>query len=439
MRILIADDEPKMGLLLASRLEDDGHFVRPVTSGKEALNELPNGYELLITDLRMLDMDGIELTKKAKKRFNNLPVILMTAYAGVDTAVSAMKAGAEDYIVKPFALDEMAALVKRIDESRRLKEELDYRRTSDSSINFVVGKSAIMRSVMEEVKKVSITDTSVLILGATGTGKELIAKMIHSSSSRGGGPFIPINCASLSEQLLESELFGHEKGSFTGAYKAKPGKFELADRGTLFLDELGELPLSIQAKLLRALEEKVIYRLGGVNPIKVDIRLVAATNRDIETEIMEGNFREDLYYRIAVFPIRLPTLEERKEDIYELVAHFLSSISYTAGISREALERLEKSCWRGNIRELFNVLERAAILAAGENIKIAHLPSNEHGFGKKSKGHKTLEEMEREALIDALRKSNGNKTSAAKILGITRRMVYSRMNKLGISEDYIKK
>jgi len=342
MRILIADDEPKMGFLLSSSLEEEGHFVKTVTGGKDALNQLSNGYDLLITDLKMPDMNGVALLEKAKNQFPGLHVILMTAYASVDTAISAMKAGAEDYIIKPFPMEEMARLVQKVDEARKLNQEISFRRGDDIGEVEIVGKTPCMREVFDAIGKVAGTDATVLILGESGTGKELAARSIHLKSNRSNAPFIAINCASLSEHLLESELFGHEKGSFTGAHKAKPGRFELADGGTLFLDEIGELPGGIQAKLLRAIQNGIINRVGGVNPIKVDIRLIAATNRDLKTAMEKGAFREDLYYRLAVFPIRMPSLAERRDDIPELITHFLNEKGHTGGIEKDAVESLKE-------------------------------------------------------------------------------------------------
>jgi len=440
MRILIADDEPKMGFLLSSRLEDEGHFVKTVTGGKEALIQLENGYDLLITDLKMPDMNGVILLESAKNRFSGLRVILMTAYASVDTAISAMKAGAEDYIIKPFPMDEMVRLVEKVDKSRKLNQEVNFRRGDEIGDVKIIGKTTCMREVFEIIDKVACTDATVLILGESGTGKELAARSVHIKSNRANSPFIAINCASLSEHLLESELFGHEKGAFTGAHKAKPGRFELADGGTLFLDEIGELPGGIQAKLLRAIQNGVINRVGGVNPIKVDIRLIAATNRDLKTAMENGAFREDLYYRLAVFPIRMPSLAERREDIPELISHFLAEKGYTGGIDKDAVEILKQAPWRGNVRELFNVVERATILASGGLIDSNHLPQIEAGEKSAIKvgvGKMTLDDMERTAILAAIRRSKGNKTEAAKILGITRRMIYSRMKKLGLTEDDI--
>jgi len=440
MRILIADDEPKMGFLLSSRLEDDGHFVKAVTGGKDALSELPNGYDLLITDLKMPDMNGVELLERARKYSPDLHVILMTAYASVDTAISAMKAGAEDYIVKPFPLDEMARLVDKVDSARKLSVEVNYRRHGEISDVAIIGNSPAMKQVFDVIDKVAGTDASVLILGESGTGKELVARSIHLKSRRADGPFIAVNCASLSENLLESELFGHEKGAFTGAYKAKPGRFELADGGTLFLDEIGELPGGIQAKLLRTLQDNVINRVGGVNPIKVDIRLLTATNRDLKAAMEKGIFREDLYFRLAVFPIQVPSLAERREDIPSLIKHFLEQRNYTGGVSEEAVALFKEAPWRGNVRELFNVVERATILASGSEIQARHLPPlnqsppNDSGINV---GRMTLDDMERTAIIAALRKTRGNKTEAAGLLGITRRMIYSRMKKLGLSDEDI--
>lgn len=440
MRILIADDEPKMGFLLSSRLEEEGHFVKTVTGGKEALIQLENGYDLLITDLKMPDMNGVILLENAKNRFSGLRVILMTAYASVDTAISAMKAGAEDYIIKPFPMDEMVRLVEKVDQARKLNQEVNFRRGDEIGDVEIVGKTACMREVFEIIDKVACTDATVLILGESGTGKELAARSIHLKSNRVNAPFIAINCASLSEHLLESELFGHEKGAFTGAHKAKPGRFELADGGTLFLDEIGELPGGIQAKLLRAIQNGVINRVGGVNPIKVDIRLIAATNRDLKTAMENGAFREDLYYRLAVFPIRMPSLAERREDIPELISHFLSEKGYKGGIDKDAVEILKQAPWRGNVRELFNVVERATILASGGIIQLEHLPQldvKDSPVMTLGTGKMTLDDMERTAIVTAIRRSKGNKTEAAKILGITRRMIYSRMKKLGITEEDI--
>lgn len=441
MRILIADDEPKMCFLLTSRLEEEGHFVKSVNGGKIALSELPNGYDLLITDLKMPDMNGVELLEKAKRHYPGLRVILMTAYASVDTAISAMKAGAEDYIIKPFPLDEMVILVDKVDKARKLTQEINFRRWDEISEIVIIGQSKCMREVYDVIDKVAGTDATVLILGESGTGKELAARSIHLKSKRADGPFIAINCASLSENLLESELFGHEKGAFTGAHKAKPGRFELADGGTLFLDEIGELPGGIQAKLLRAIQNGIINRVGGINPIKVDIRLIAATNRDLKSAMEKGLFREDLYYRLAVFPIRMPSLAERREDIPDLVNHFLREKGYSGGIDTEAMLALKTSSWRGNVRELFNVVERATILASGGCIEKMHLPRVEtlSAIGVSAGQSKmTLEDMERTAIVEALRKTRGNKTEAAKILGITRRMIYSRMKKLGMSDEEVR-
>jgi len=440
MRILIADDEPRFGYLLASQLEEEGHFVKTVTNGEDALDELSNSYDLLITDLKMPGMNGLELLEKVQKIYSGLPVVFMTAYASVKTAVSAMKFGAIDYLKKPFKLEEMVTLVKRIESNSRMKNEIDFRRNEQNERINIIGKSQAIKKVLDMANKVANTDTTVLILGESGTGKELIAKLIHSNSKRKNHPFIAINCASLPENLLESELFGYEKGAFTGAEKRKPGRFFLADGGTLFLDEIGELPAGTQAKLLRALQEKVINPIGSVNPVKIDIRLIAATNRDLEQAIEKGEFREDLYYRLAVFPIFMPALEQRKQDIPLLIDYFLDSINYSGSISSEAVEQLSSCRWKGNIRELFNVLERATILAEGNQITSDNLPyrkPTENNLKKALDSDMSLEEIERSALLIALKKCNGNKTEAAKKLGITRRMVYSRMKAYNISNEEI--
>ena len=437
MRILIVDDEPKMGVLLESRLEEEGHFARSVLSGAAALREIPNGYDLLITDLKMPKMSGLDLLKKVRENHPDVAVILMTAYASVETAIDAMKLGAEDYIVKPFPSGEMVRLVEKVDAERRMRREVEFRRRGEVDKQRIVGESDAIKRVLDMIEKVARTDATVLILGESGSGKELAARAIAEKSNRSGGPFVAINCATLSQNLLESELFGHEKGAFTGAHRAKPGRFELADGGTLFLDEIGELPGGIQAKLLRALEDGEINRVGGVNPIEVDIRLIAATNRDLQTAMEEGRFREDLYYRLAVFPIRMPPLSERREDIPLLVDYYFNQNHFEAGIDEEALSRLKKASWRGNVRELFNVLERAIILSGGKRIRSGHLPQLKmcNAEPAPEPGEMTLEEMERRALINALKKCGGNKTEAADMLGISRRMVYSRMKKLGVGDE----
>jgi len=437
--ILVVDDEVKMCIILQGMLEDRGHRVTTSRDGGEA-QKLVAGQDVdvVISDLKMSPVDGLQLLRAVKKSSPDTEVVLMTAYASVQTAIQAMKQGAYDYIIKPFDLDEMGLLVDKIlekkrlvFENRQLREELH----GAEGREMVAGKSPQMQEMFTLVDKVAGSDVTVLIRGESGTGKELVAEAIHHRSPRVGGPLVAVNCAALTETLLDSELFGHEKGAFTGAIKRTLGRFELAQGGTIFLDEIGDVTAALQAKLLRVLQEKTFVRVGGTETISANVRLIAATNRDLEKAIHSGLFREDLYYRLSVFPILVPPLRERREDIPELVKFFLHKRGrQLEDIDRAAVDQLMDYNWPGNVRELENVIERAVILAAGEKIEVSHLPlfSASMGSAALSREELNLEKLERQSILQALQKSGGNKAEAARLLGITRRALYSRMERLGL-------
>jgi len=433
MRILIVDDEKKLGILFSRALKSAGYEARAVETAEEAIRLLPEGFDILISDIRMPGITGIELLKKSKHDYPDTVVVMMTAHGTIENAVEAMKAGAFDYLLKPFNNEELLLLIERIVEDLHIRRELDYQRRRDRErFGNLIGKSDAMLDVFELIEKVSPVDATVLILGETGTGKELVARAIHERSTRAKKSFVAINCAAITETLLESELFGYERGAFTGADKRKPGMFELADSGTLFLDEIGEMPTSLQAKLLRVLQEKSIYHLGGRSPIPVDVRILAATNKDLKKWVEERKFREDLYFRLAVFPIELPPLRRRRDDIPLLMEHFLAKMSVEAKLTVEAIELLSDYDFPGNVRELQNILERAVILSGGGKITPEHLPDTELARMDETSiepGETTLEELEKKMLLSALDKAGGNKSKAAKMLGITRRMIYTRLKK----------
>jgi two-component system NtrC family response regulator len=445
-KILVIDDDVSLRRVLEYNLQEEGYEVVTADSGEEGLRlfaeESP---PLVITDMKMSGMDGLQVLKSVKAQSPDTLVIIITAFGAVDMAVEAMKLGAYDYITKPFNRDELKLTVKKAlqlsslsAENKLLKKELTER------IDFknIVGISGEMEKVFDVVRRVADTEATVLITGESGTGKELVAKAIHSLSSRKEAPFIPINCAAIPRDLLESELFGHVKGAFTGAIKDKPGKFQLADGGTLFLDEVGELPVELQPKLLRALQEKIVEPVGGTTPQKLDVRVVAATNLDLEKAITEGSFREDLYYRLSVIPIHLPPLRERKKDIPLLLKHFAAKHGQGSVIfAKDALDALEKYAWPGNVRELENTVERLLIMRRGETITLEDLP--ERVFGERKNGKKaavitlpeegySLEHLEREVVVEALERNNWNQASAARFLRVPRHVLIYRMEKYGI-------
>jgi two-component system NtrC family response regulator len=442
--ILIIDDEPKMCKVLKFALEPEGYSVATAESAEAGLAAFSqNPFELVITDLKMPGKDGLFVLDSVKKQRPETEIIMMTAYATAQNAVEAMKKGAYDYIIKPFEMDELKLKVRHIMEKRRLAEEnVDLKKQLKDrySLENMVGRSGVMQEVYKLVERVAATDATVLIRGESGTGKELVAQAIHQLSPRASEPFIAVNCAALPENLLESELFGHEKGAFTGADKLKLGRFELAGGGTIFLDEIGEMSPSTQIKLLRVLQNRTIERLGGTKTIEIKARTISATNRHLEEALKNKTFREDLYYRINVFPISLPPLREHKEDIPDLVAHFLKKFGRDEGaIDGKALNILMKYLWPGNVRELENLVERALIMSSTGEIREQDLPPHIRNLPSPSGGAwldipsdgLSLEEVEKNLIKNALTKAGGNKSKAAKLLGITRRKLYSMMERLG--------
>jgi DNA-binding NtrC family response regulator len=440
-KILIVDDERRMCAVLKAAFENKNLAVTTADSGEAALAALSmDRFDVVLSDIKMPGLNGLQVLEEIKRRSPETEVLLMTAYADAKTAVEAMKKGAFDYIVKPFEIDELRLKVDQILEKNQLRREnrdLKQRLINRYSIDNIIGGSGAMQGVFEMVDKVARSETTVLIRGESGTGKELVAKAIHHMSSRKDEPFLAVNCGALPENLLESELFGYEKGAFTGADRQKIGLFQVADRGTIFLDEIGEIAPSVQVKLLRVLQSKEIVRLGGTETISTHSRAIAATNKNLEECVREGSFREDLYYRINVFPIFLPPLRERKEDIPELVAHFLADHDRPPDfIDHHSIKLLMRYTWPGNVRELENVIERALILAGDTPITIDDLPSHIRGEGEIPIGEKideilTLDEMERRMIRQALARTEGNKTKAARLLGITRRQLYSKIERLG--------
>ncbi|HOP08343.1 MAG TPA: sigma-54 dependent transcriptional regulator [candidate division Zixibacteria bacterium] len=437
--ILVVDDEPKMTSLICGQLEDAGHTVTTCTESPKALELIEkHSFDIVITDLSMPRISGMEILTAALG--SGAEVIMMTAYGTAETAVAAMKKGAADYLLKPFSLDELELTVTDLVKKQHSQALAKHFQEADADIySDFIGNSEASRQVKSLLARVASSDATVLLTGRSGTGKELAARMLHSLSPRKDKPFIAVNCAALTETLLESELFGHEKGSFTGADARKRGRFELAEGGTIFLDEIGETSPGMQSKLLRVLEERQLFRVGGVDPVKIDVRVVAATNRNLKEEITKGGFREDLFYRLNVFPIRMPDLSERREDIIPIAEHFLSRFGYRQYQLDGPVEQLLLAYdWPGNIRELRNVIERATILAGGEplatddfSLEIDEAPLiSDPGVSVDSSAG--LEDAEKQMILDALKQADGNKTEAARLLRISRRRLYSRMKIHGI-------
>jgi DNA-binding NtrC family response regulator len=416
------------------------HNVDMAFSGQTAIRFLDSqkDYQVVVTDLKMKGLDGLDVLRHAKNLVPAPEVILITAFASQQTAVEAMRIGAYDYLIKPFEIEELSLRINRIldqqklrDENRRLRDEMRSYHAGN-----MIGKSEKMREVYKLIHKVADSETTVLILGESGTGKELVAEAIHQQSERVSAAFIAVNCAAVPETLLESELFGYEKGAFTGATGRKSGFFEMADKGTLFLDEIGDMPLGIQAKLLRVLQNKEIIRIGGREKVSIDARVICATNQNLDEMVRQGKFRSDLYYRINVFPIQLPPLRERKEDIPELIEYFLRQYE-NKSVTSDVKKMFIEYDWPGNIRELQNVLERAAIIA-DKTIDSKDLPADigfnppdSDAFDIPDQGI-NLDNVEKHFILRALEKSNGNKTMAAKLLGITRRRLYSMIDRYNI-------
>ncbi|MGO0123529.1 sigma-54-dependent transcriptional regulator [Desulfothermobacter acidiphilus] len=456
-RVLVVDDEESVCQMLRDLLEAEGYEVVTALEPTKALALLEQlEVNAALVDIRMPEMDGLTFFKLLKERGYAFPVVIMTAYGSTDTAIEAMKLGAFDYVLKPFNIEELLLTLKRAvevealaQEARALKKEL----AGGAPAEELLGRSPAMIEVFKEIGKFADTDYTVLIMGETGTGKELVAGALHRNSRRRQGPFVRINCAAIPENLLESELFGYEKGAFTGATSRKLGKFELAEGGTLFLDEIGEFPLTMQPKLLRVLQEKEFERVGGTKTVRVDVRIIAATNQDLERMVKEGSFREDLYYRLNVVTIRVPPLRERKEDISLLAEHFLRQAASrlgkpVQGFSSEALAILHSYDWPGNVRELRNVCERAVVLAQGmlvlpEDLPLTLREHRELGLEEGELAFKLrsgqtlaeiLQDVERTVILKALQEHNFNRTRTAQALGISRRTLHLKLKEYGLGE-----
>src|SRR5712672_2320105 len=452
--ILIVEDEAKMRRLLELNLADDGFSTLSAGDAETGLKLLrENTVDLVLTDLKLPGMNGLEFLQGVKRQNAALPVVVMTAFGTVETAVEAMKTGASDYVLKPFSLGEMRMVIRKEldvrdlrEENRSLREALGKRYQHPN----VVARSTRMQEVLATVDRVAPTNSTVLLGGESGVGKDLIARAIHEKSRRASGPFIKINSTAIPENLLESELFGYEKGAFSGAAGTKQGKFELADKGMLFLDEIGDVPAAIQVKLLRVLQDREFERLGGTKTHKVDVRLIAATNRDLRAALEEGTFREDLYYRLNVVPIDIPPLRERKEDIPALANFFLEryareSAKPVVGITSEAMKKMMDYHWPGNVRELQNIIERGVTLSSGTTLDGAdiHLDTiqGKTAAASSSSGDQflpegmTLEQWEDNMIREALRRANGNKSQAARLLGLSRNALRYRLSKLGVADE----
>ncbi len=448
--ILIVEDEAKMRRLLELNLADDGFKTLSAGDAETGLKLLASEtVDLILTDLKLPGKSGLELLQAAKQENPALPVVVVTAFGSVETAVEAMKAGASDYVLKPFSLAEIRMVVhKELDVSRLREENRSLREALGEKYSHpnIIAGSAKMQEVLATVERVAPTNSTVLLGGESGVGKDLIARVIHEKSRRRSGPFVKINSTAIPENLLESELFGYEKGAFTGANTSKPGKFELADKGTLFLDEIGDVPPAIQVKLLRVLQEREFERLGGTRTIKVDVRLLAATNRDLRAALEDGTFREDLYYRLNVVPVDIPALRAHKEDIPSLANLFLARFAKDsrrdiAAITPAAMNLLLSHHWPGNVRELQNVIERACALAPGNQIDVTdiHLDTARPRASASSDRFLpeglTLDQYEDEIIREALKRANGNKSQAARLLGLSRNALRYRLSKIGIADE----
>jgi DNA-binding NtrC family response regulator len=466
-RILVADDEPNLRRVLLAILQREGYDVLQAADGAEALERLDDSVDVVITDLKMPKIDGMEVLRQAGARMPSTPVIMITAFGSVGNAVEAVKLGAFDYIEKPFEQDQIRQIVEKAVKqgaANKAGPQLFDKKDRQAAGRFgLIGESAQMRAIHDIIDKVADTPSTVLITGESGTGKELVAKALHENSGRRDKPFIKINCAAIPKTLMESELFGYEKGAFTGATNSKPGRFELADEGTLFLDEIGEIPVEMQVKLLRAIQESEFERVGGIKTIKVNVRLITATNRDLEQEIKTGNFREDLYYRLNVVPLRIPPLRERAEDIPLLVDHIIAKFNLRLkksieGMADDALALLRSHYWLGNIRELENVLERTILFCKSNRIELADLPDEVRNAGAprpatapeaaaepgepinltdtslKDVVRAETSRVERELIAKALEETGGNVTQAAKLLKISRKSLQMKMKEFGLRD-----
>ena len=444
--VLVVEDEDKLRRVIELQLKTAGFEVLQAADA-EAAFRICDQADLILTDLKLPGMDGLQFLKELRLQDSHTPVIVMTAFGTIENAVQAMKSGAADFLPKPFSLDHLMAVVNKAmelrtlrDENRQLKEELGARYQFDN----IVGRSPIMREIFATIARVAPTRATVLLAGESGVGKDMIARAIHHHSPRADRPFVKINCTSIPENLMESELFGYEKGAFTGANISKPGKFEQADTGTVFLDEIGDVPGSIQVKLLRILQEREFERLGSNKTKHIDVRVLAATNVDLRAALEQGTFREDLYYRLNVMPLNIPSLRERKEDIPYLAEHLVKKLSKDLGspvnsISEGAVERLMSYYWPGNVRELENVLERSMVLSTGpvlqaEDIRLDMQPRSKVQAGGDHflPDGMTLDDYEQSIIKEALKRANGNKSQAARLLGLTRNALRYRLTQMGL-------
>ena len=440
--ILVVDDEKNAREGMVALLDSFGYSVLAADSGKSALKivkeEKP---DVVITDLRMPEMDGLELLSNLKKINEHLPVIVLTAFGTVDNAVKAMHLGAYHYLVKPVNVDELKVVIKKALHQIDLETENKELRESIASSSKIIGKSKKMKDVLDMARKVAKTNSTVLIQGESGTGKELVAKLLHDLSPRRNKPFVALHCAALTETLLASELFGHEKGAFTGANERKIGRFEKAHTGTLFLDEIGEIPAEMQVKLLRVIQEGEFERVGGTKTIKVDVRLISATNKDLKSEMAKGRFREDLYYRLNVILIDVPPLRERKEDVPLLIQHFIEEFAAAnyknvKSIEQNALEPLIQYDWPGNIRELRNIIERMVVMSSHQVLTLDDVPKDIAGNSAAVLSQDiNIRDAEKELILQKLDRYKGNKSKAAKELGISRRTLYRKLEEYGIPTD----
>ena len=444
-RVLVVEDEEKLRRVIELQLTSAGFDVDKTASAEEGLKVVDRA-DLVLTDLRLPNMDGLELLALIRRQNTQVPVIVMTAYGSIETAVGAMKAGATDFLLKPFSLDHLMQVVNKAlevralrDENRQLKEQLGRRYEYDN----IIGRSEPMQEIFATIERVAPTRATVLLAGESGVGKDLIARAIHFHSPRRDRPLVKINCSSIPENLMESELFGYEKGAFTGAVASKPGKFEQADTGTVFLDEIGDVPGPIQVKLLRILQEREFERLGSNTTRHTDVRVIAATNQDLRAALEQGTFREDLYYRLNVVPLNIPPLRDRKQDIPTLANHFIKKLAPESGsqveaITPAAMEKLMSYHWPGNVRELENVIERSLVLCRGRqldagDIKLESAPrpraQNETHFLPEGM---TLDQSEQDLIREALRRADGNKSQAARLLGLTRNALRYRLTQMGL-------
>jgi DNA-binding NtrC family response regulator len=445
-KILIVEDEEKLRRVVELQLQSAGFDVEKAGTAEDGLR-LADRADLVLTDLRLPGMDGLELLGLLRRQNSQLPVIVMTAYGTVESAVEAMKAGAVDFLLKPFSLDHLMAVVNKAlemralrDENRKLREELGWRYEFDN----IIGGSQPMQEIFATLLRVAPTRATVLLAGESGVGKDLIARALHYHSPRRDRPFVKINCSSIPENLMESELFGFEKGAFTGAVAAKPGKFEQADTGTVFLDEIGDVPAATQVKLLRVLQERELERLGSNKTKHIDVRVIAATNQDLRAALEQGTFREDLYYRLNVVPMNIPSLRERREDIPPLAEHFVKKLARDSGsrvesITEAAIEKLMAYHWPGNVRELENVIERSLVLCSGTILDAADIKLDLSPRSRASNSADaflpdgmTIDQYEQALIREALRRAEGNKSQAARLLGLTRNALRYRLSQMGL-------